>query len=203
MTIQAVEPLATWKLVTQLVAVPLLLAYCLARRRNDLLILAACIVATTLYGLLQSLISARLAPEYFTHARPPIQGLSDPTLLGLAWGFLGGWWGGMLMGLAAGLTATLGRRPALTPRRVLPGVGCVLLGVAFVTLVSGGAAYYNGSVLGARVPGLEGASEERQLRFLAVACGHTGAYASAAAGGVALCVWVAWRRRGAAQVREG
>lgn len=191
----AVEPLATWKVVAQLVAVPAVLAYCLARRRNDLRIVALCVVSTTLYGMIHYQLGVRLAPHYVSIAHPPIGGLSDPRLLGLAWGFLGGSWGGLLLGLAAGLTATVGKRPVLTPRELLPGVGCMLLGVAFVALVCGGAAYYNGRLLGARVAGMEGMPEEGQLRFLAVACGHFGTYASAVAGGVTLCVWVAWRRR--------
>ena len=81
------EPLEPWRIVTQLVAVPLLLGYCLVRRRAHLLLIAACIVATAVYGMVQDQFSVRLAPEYFTVGHPPIEGLHDPTLLGLAWGF--------------------------------------------------------------------------------------------------------------------
>ena len=48
------------------------------------------------YAMLQDQVSARLCPEYFTVLHPPIPGLTDPTLLGISWGFLGAWWGGVL-----------------------------------------------------------------------------------------------------------
>jgi hypothetical protein len=202
-TLVAAEPMATWKVVAQLVAMPVLLVYCMARKRNDLRIVVLCVVSLTLYGLIQDQFSVRLAPEYFTVAHQPIEGVSNPTLLGLLWGFMGSWWGGLLMGMAAGLTATLGKRPQLTARELAPGVGCVLLGVAFVTLACGGSAYYVGSVMGARLLAADALSARGQLLFLTVACAHVGTYASAAAGSVALCVWVAWCRRAKAVSAAG
>ena len=73
------EPLEPWRIVTQLVAVPLLLAYCLARRRTDLLLIAACVVAMAGYGMVQDQFSVRLSREYFTVGHPPIEGLDDPS----------------------------------------------------------------------------------------------------------------------------
>src|SRR4051812_28725445 len=62
------------------------------------------------YAILQDQVSARLCPEYFTVYHQPIPGVTDPTLLGICWGFLGGWWGGVVVGYVAGLLATLGPR---------------------------------------------------------------------------------------------
>jgi hypothetical protein len=196
-TLLAAASLPTWKVAAQLVAVPLLLLYCLIRKRNDLRIVALCVVSLSLYGVAQDLVMVRLAPEYFTVAHPPIEGVTSPTLTALVWGFIGAWPGGLLLGLAAGLTATMGKaRPQLTVRELAPGVGCLLLGVAFVTLVCAGAAYYVGSVMGARLLAAEALGERGQLLFLAVACGHVGTYAAAIAGGVVLCVWIGrWRAR--------
>jgi hypothetical protein len=194
-TLVAAEPLATWKVVAQLIAVPVLLVYCVARKRNDLRIVALCVVSLTLYGLVQDQLCARLAPDYFRIAYPTIEGASGPALLGLLWGFVGWWWVGLVTGLAAALTATLGRRPQLTARELAPAVGCLLLGVAFVALVCGSAAHYNGRVTGVRFDWAEGLTAERLLLLFTVACARFGAYAAAAAGGVVLCVWVAWRRR--------
>jgi hypothetical protein len=191
----AAEPLATWKVVAQLVAVPVLLVYCVVRKRNDLRIVALCVVSVTLYGMIQDQVCARMAPDYFLIAYPRVEGASGPTLLGLLWGFMGSWWVGLVLGLAAGLTATVGKRPQLTARELAPAVGCLLLGVAFVAVVCGGAAWYNGRVMGVRFDWAEGNAAERQLLLLPVACARFGAYAAALAGGVALCFWVAWRRR--------
>lgn len=199
-------PLEPWRIVTQLVAVPLLLAYCLAhRRRTDLHIIAVCIVAMTVYGVVQDQFSARLCPEYFTVGHPPIEGLTDPTLLGLAWGFLGAWWGGLLMGASLGLTATLGD-PAtrLSLREVLPGVGVVMGVIALGTLLAGASAWVNGGVVGLSLGGPLGQAvpEASHRAFFTVACAHFGTYVTAVAGSVALCLLAAWQRRARAGDKE-
>jgi hypothetical protein len=190
------EPLQTWRIVTPLVVVPLILAYCLVRRRPDLLITALCIVAMTLYGMVQDQVSVRLSCEYFTIGHPPIEGLHDPTLLGLAWGFLGSWWGGLLLGMALGLTATLGKKPGLTVGEVFPGVACLLLAMAIVTGITGGSAYYNGNIVHLRLGGSLGMAipGDRHLLFFTVACAHFGTYVTAIAGSLLLCGWAAWLR---------
>src|SRR4051812_47489847 len=100
------QPLEPWRIGVQLVAVPLLLCYCVARKRTDLRLIACCIVAMACYGMVQAQSGGRRSRESFPGGPPPIEGLHDATLLGLAWGFLGGWWGGMLMGMSVGLVAT-------------------------------------------------------------------------------------------------
>jgi hypothetical protein len=191
------EPLEPWRIVTQLVAVPLLLAYCLARRRTDLRIIALCIVAMAGYGMVQDQVSVRLSREYFTVGHPPIEGLEDPTLLGIAWGFLGGWWGGMLMGMVLGLAATLGKKPQLSVRELLPGVGWLLLVVAGGTLLAGGSAWYNCGITQVRLGGgwASAVPEGGHRAFLTVACAHLGTYLTAVAGTVVLCLYVAGLRR--------
>lgn len=191
------QPLEPWRVVAQLIAVPLLLAYCLARRRTDLRIIACCVVAMSAYGMAQDQISVRLCREYFTVGHPPIEGLHDPTLLGIAWGFLGGWWGGMLMGMSLGLTATLGKAPQLSVREVLPGVGWLLLAVAGGTLLAGGSAWYNAGVTDLRLGGgfARAVPEGGHRAFLAVACAHLGTYVTAAVGSAVLCLHAARLRR--------
>ena len=82
------------------------------------------------YAILQDQVSARLCPEYFTVLHRPIPGVTDPTLLGVCWGFLGGWWGGVLLGYTVGLAATLGDRPKLSPRELVWPLGLLVGGVA-------------------------------------------------------------------------
>lgn len=154
-------------------------------------------VAIVSYAMIQDQVSARMCPEYFTVLHPPIPGLTDPTLLGLAWGFLGGWWGGIVLGYAAGLCATLGPLPQLRPRELVRPLGVLVGGVAFVTGLCGVSVWHHADLFGlalesefARV-----VPAERHRECFTVACYHLVAYASATAGGVVLCFWVRRERR--------
>jgi hypothetical protein len=148
------------------------------------------------YAMLQDQISVRLCPEYFTVVHPPIPGLTDPTLLGISWGFLGAWWGGAVLGYVAGLLATLGPRPQLTPRELVRPLLLLVGALAFVTGITGASVWYYTEVLGvsldAGMTGLVPPARHRGL--LTVACYHLVAYATAAAGGVVVCAWV-WAER--------
>jgi hypothetical protein len=154
------------------------------------------ILAEVAYGMVQDQVSARLCPEYFTVAHPRIEGLTDPTLLGVAWGFLGAWWGGFLLGLALGLTATAGRSLRLSAGDLWRPLLLVLAGQAVVTLFCGFSGWHNARLTEMRLgePWATLIPPDRHLAFFAVACGHLGSYASAVLGGVLLCGWTAWRR---------
>jgi hypothetical protein len=163
------------------VAVTVLFGLAVVRPLPLLRIVAVCVATTIAYGVLQDQVSARLCPEYFTVAHPPIEGLTDPTLVGLAWGFLGSWWGGLMMGGAVGLTATLGSRPVLTARD-LPGPLLVaMVAVALGTLIAGGAGFHNGRLANIAVgePFASRIPPERHLVFFSVACAHFGTYTTA------------------------
>jgi hypothetical protein len=153
-------------------------------------------VAIVGYAMLQDQISARLCPEYFTVLHPPIPGLTDPTLLGISWGFLGGWWGGIVIGYVAGLVATLGPSPPLEPRELVRPLTVLVFGVAVVTGLTGFTVWHHANLLGVSLDaGLTGlVPVERHRAVLIVACYHLSAYASATIGGVVLCVWV-WAER--------
>lgn len=153
-------------------------------------------VAIVGYAVLQDQISARLCPEYFTVLHPPIPNLTDPTLLGICWGFLGGWWGGIVLGYAAGLVATLGSRPPLAPRDVVKPLGVLVCAVAVVTALTGVSVWRHAEMMGVLLPGLDGVvPPERQRAAFVVACYHLVAYASATLGGVVLCAWLRAERR--------
>jgi hypothetical protein len=155
------------------------------------------------YAMAQDQISARLCPEYFTVFHPPIPGLTDPTLLGVSWGFLGAWWGGIVLGLAAGFAATLGSRPKLAPRELVCPM-LVLVGVvATVTALTGFNVWHHGKALGVSLDANTAAvvPPERHLGLLTVACYHFAAYVSATLGGIVLCAWI-WRERGKRQRGE-
>ncbi len=158
------------------------------------------LVAMVGYAILQDQISARLCPEYFTVLHPPITGLTDPTLLGICWGFLGGWWGGIVLGYIAGLLATLGPRPPLAPRELVRPLAVLVVVIATVTALTGVSVWRHAEMMGVSLePGMASVvPPERHRGLLVVACYHLVAYASATISGVVLCAWV-WserRRRG-------
>jgi len=154
-------------------------------------------VAMVGYAVLQDQISARLCPEYFTVLHPPIPGLSDPTLLGISWGFLGGWWGGVLLGYVIGLLATLGPNPKLAPRELVWPLLLLVGALAFVTAATGVSVWHHSEMLGVTLDAgmTDLVPAERHRGLLTVACYHLVAYVTATAGGVVICVWVAAERR--------
>jgi hypothetical protein len=155
-------------------------------------------IAIVGYAMLQDQISARLCPEYFTVLHPPIPGMTDPTLLGISWGFIGGWWGGIVLGYVAGLVATLGTRPQLKPRELVRPLLVLVSVLATVTALTGFTVWHHANLLGVSLDaGMNGlVPAERHRAVLVVACYHFTAYATATIGGVVLCAWIWAERRG-------
>lgn len=201
------EPLPLYRVVVPVVAVGLFAAFCAVRNIPRQRIALLGILAMSGYGMLQDQISARLCPEYFTVFHNPLPGgVSDPTLVGIGWGFLGSWWGGLALGYAAGLTATLGKNPPLGPRELLKPVGVLLLGVAAATAACGVSVWMYADAFEIRLHPLFDAKlpPERHRGLFTVSCYHLVAYASAIVGSVLLCGWIAWQRRSLAdRVRQG
>jgi len=165
------------------------------------------IAAEVGYAMLQDQISVRMCPEYFTVAHPRIEGLTNPTLLGLAWGFLGAWWGGALIGAVAGFCSRLGYWPNLNPHELLRPVACLLLFQAAVTAAAGWLATFEVAVpgfmivqsLASHIP------EERHNACFIVSRMHQGTYLSAIAGGVILCGWILrqrWLRKSKVRIAD-
>jgi len=191
-----------WKVGLQVVVVAVVLLRWTLRDDPTGRILRLFILAQVAYGVLQDQINARLCPEYFTVVHSPkLDGITDPTLLGLLWGFLGSWWGGLLMGLGVVLSGTLGPAAPVQERHLYRPLVCVLLFQAFVTAACGFAAWQIHGILGLSMP--EGLAAlipaERRGALVAVAASHVGTYLSAITASVALCVWVAMTREPAAR----
>jgi len=146
--------------------------------------------------MMQDQVSARLCPEYFTVLHPPIPGLTDPTLLGICWGFIGGWWGGIVLGYAAGLVSTLGPRPPLSPRDFIKPLILLMCTVGTVTALCGFSVWRHANMLSVSLEGMDGLiPPERHRAALTVACYHFVAYASATLGGIVVCAWLRAERR--------
>ncbi len=190
------EPLEFWRIVVQVVGVSAFFVFAFVRKRDLLQIIALCIGAMIIYGMIQDQFSVRMSRKYFTIAHQPIPGLNDPTLLGITWGFLGSWWGGLFAGVAVALTATLGKNPPLKVRQLVLPVGMMLFGMVVGTLLCGFAGYYNGLICEITFRGDFGKAIpiDEQLRFFTVACAHIGTYTSSVVATIAVCVWAAWYR---------
>ncbi len=190
------EPLPWYRIAAPVVFVAMLAGICVWK---DLLRFRAMLMGIGLlsgYAMLQDQISARLCPEYFTVLHNPIPGLTEPTLLGIAWGFLGSWWGGALLGYGAGLAATLGRRPPATLRQLL---GPMLAVIAFVTVCTsfaGIAVSMNADLFSIRVDAisLDAIPVQRRVKAFIVATYHLVAYASSVIGSVVAIVCIANKR---------
>lgn len=188
-------PLDTHQIVLPVVACLVLTALAVRIPRYRFAMMG--FVAIVGYAILQDQVSARLCPEYFTVLHRPIPGVTDPTLLGVCWGFLGGWWGGVLLGYAAGLTATLGPRPPMHPRELVMPILLLVVAIATVTALTGFSVWRHSEMLGVMLdPGnAELVPVQRHRALLTVACYHFVAYASSVVGAVALCVWVRAERQ--------
>ncbi|HEY1187500.1 MAG TPA: hypothetical protein VGE74_07565 [Gemmata sp.] len=187
-------PLGTHQIVLPLLACLMLAVVAVRIPRYQFALMG--LVAIVGYAVLQDQVSARLCPEYFTVLHRPIVGVTDPTLLGICWGFLGGWWGGALLGYAAGLTATLGPRPKLHPRELVVPIALLICGVAAATALTGFSVWRHSEMLGVVLDTGTGelVPAKRHRALLTVACYHFVAYTSSVIGGVALCAWV-WSER--------
>lgn len=193
------EPLPTYRIVLPIIAVAGLTIFCVIRNVPRFRAMLLGIGVFSAYGILQDQVSARLCPEYFTDMHPPIPGLTDPTLMGIAWGFLAAWWGGALVGYIAGMVATSGpRHPPLPVRALVRPLLVTVLVVALVTTLAGVSAWRHVELFDVRFetwvshvvpPG-------RQRNAFVVASYHFVAYGASVISGVTLCVWVGFRRAG-------
>jgi hypothetical protein len=154
------------------------------------------VIAAVGFGMLQDQVSVRLCPEYFTLFHKPIRALTDPTLLGITWGFLGSWWAGVFLGYGAGLIATMGKLPALAPRELIRPLLFLLLAIAAIVAVAGLSVWRHAAMFGVSLePGLRTMlSPRHHQELLIVACYHFVGYAAAFGGGFVLWAWI-WRER--------
>lgn len=193
------EPVSLTRVFLQFAIVVGLAAFCAVRNVPRYRLMLIGIALLSGYGMLQDQVSARLCPEYFTKLHPPIPGLTegDPTLLGIAWGFLGAWGGGAILGYAVGIAAAVGPRPPLGVGDLVRPMLAPVAAVAASTALTGIVVWVHTGMFGVRVcPELNGiVSPERHRAALTVACYHFAAYATAIVGSVALCVWVSLERK--------
>jgi len=190
------EPLPWYRIAAPIVFVAMLAGICLWKNLPRFRAMLLGIAMLSLYGMVQDQVSVRLCPEYFTIYHNPIPGLTEPTLLGIAWGFLGAWWGGALLGYSAGICATAGKSPPWPVSRLIVPMLVVIAFVAAVAAICGFAVqtYLQGFAVTVNAESAEAIPLERRRNVVTVACYHVAAYASAILGSVVLCLWIARKR---------
>lgn len=160
-------------------------------------IVALCVIAAVIYGVVHDQITARICVEYFTIGHPPVFGTDDPTLLGLGWGVIATWWVGLILGVPLALCCRVGSSPKLTAAMLVRPLAALLAVMAIVALAAGVVGHTlatRGSVwllepLASSVPG------DRQVAFLTDLWAHSASYLAGLLGGIVLCVYVLIRRR--------
>lgn len=160
-------------------------------------IIAVCIAAAIVYGILHDQVTARVCVEYFTIGHPPVFRTDLPTLLALRWGVIATWWVGLMLGIPAAIASRVGSWPKLNAGDLMRPIFYLLIVMACGSLVAGIAGYFTaraGGVwllepLAARVPA------EKHAAFIADLWAHLAAYGVGIIGGIVVCVWVALQRR--------
>lgn len=161
-----------------------------------LAIVAQCVGAAVVYGIIHDQVTARVCVEYFTIGHPPVFGTDDPTLLGLGWGVIATWWVGLLLGVPLATAARAGSRPKRAVTSLLRPVA-ILMGVTVsCALVAGiiGWVLANHGLIALVEPVSLRVARDRHPAFLADLCTHSASYLVGTAGGIVLVVQV-WQSR--------
>lgn len=173
---------------------------------ESLKIIAGCILAASLYGIVHDQITARVCLEYFTVLHPPIfHHTQSPTLLGLGWGTYATWPVGVVLGILFAICARAGNRPKTTLSDLIPVLLRLLAFMAASALVVSTLGYFFGPMpvrdtyIVRMTPKVRaGIPAGKERRFVADLWATGGSYASGLSGGVFCCALV-YRKR----VRRG
>ena len=161
-----------------------------------LAIIAMCIGACVVYGVLHDQVTARIAIEHFTVLHPKVVESTDPTVLALVWGVIATWWVGLFGGLLLALAARAGGRPKRAAATLLRPVALALVLTASCAAIGGfvGRALTGNGHLALLEPVRSKVPAERHLDVLTVIVVHNVSYVVGALAFVGLAVLV-WRSR--------
>ncbi len=158
-------------------------------------ILALCLAAALIYGIVHDQFTARICVEYFTVFHPPVFHTRSPTLLGLGWGVVATWWVGAFFSIPLIFAARAGSHPAVRASQLVRPVVLLLVFMAGCAVLFGVAGYALARTGVLATDWLTfSSSPDIRYRFMADWWAHTASYASAIAGGTWLCV-MTYRRR--------
>jgi hypothetical protein len=159
---------------------------------ESLKIIAMCLLAGALYGVVHDQITARVCVEYFTVYHPDVFHTHSPTLLALGWGVLATWWVSFFLGVLLAIAARLGSSPKVAMADLIPKVLWLLVIMALCSLGAGISGYF------LQAFGMEyyavGIPKQIRHDFYADLWAHNASYLTGFVGGMVLCVTV-WRGR--------
>ncbi len=162
-------------------------------RMEVLKIIAMCLSAGSMYGILHNQVTVRVCLQYFTVFHPDVFHTRSPTTLAFGWGVLATWWASLLVGVVLAMAARFGQRPQVSAHELMSRVGLLLAIMALCAFVAGIGGYF------LQAFGMEyyATSVPKEIRhsFYADLWAHTASYVSGFVGGIVLCVSV-WRSRG-------
>ncbi|HKD35732.1 MAG TPA: hypothetical protein VKB78_03000 [Pirellulales bacterium] len=146
------------------------------------------ILAAVIYGILHDQVTARICIEYFTIGhpdlgRPEIFHSNNPTVIGIAWGFVATWWVGLMLGVPLAIAARAGRWPKRTARSLVRPIAMLMAVNAVCAFIAGFAGWIAAS-RGANAEVVSFLSPEKRVPFIAVWYAHQSSYAVGFIGGV-------------------
>ncbi len=105
--------------------------------KPTLLIVALCMGAAIVYGLIHDQITARVCLEYFTIGHPRMFRSDSPTIHALYWGIAATWWAGLISGLLIAMAARAGSWPNVTVRNMWLHVLLLLIAMGLAAWLAG------------------------------------------------------------------
>lgn len=165
------------------------------------LVIALCVLAACVYGVVHDQITARLCVEYFTVTHPPLFRTSSTTILALCWGITATIGIGALLGYVLALVSQAGEFPPFSLSRLLRAVSCLLVIMAGAAVIAALFGYWLSHAGFVAVPSRLAFAipATRHDRFIAVWFAHGASYIFGLFGAATLCFRV-WRARGRPQV---
>lgn len=126
---------------------------------------ALCIAAAVVYGVLHDLVTAHICVEYFSLGHPNPLDLHDPILLAFFWGVVATWWMGAILGVVFACFSRVGSLPPLGWFELVPKVCLVLLIAAILAVLTGFSVFLD-----------DMASTDFDRRYKAVSAAHNMSY---------------------------
>lgn len=160
-------------------------------------IIALCVGACVVYGVLHDQVTARIAIEHFTVLHPTIVDSTDPTVLALLWGVIATWWVGLFGGILLAVAARAGAWPKRSAASLMKPVALALVLTASCAAIGGfvGRALAGNGHLALLDPIKSKIPAERHLDVLTVIVVHNVSYVVGTIAFVVLAVTVWGARR--------
>ncbi len=160
-------------------------------------IIAMCVLAAVVYGILHDQVTVRVCVEYFTIGHPPVFKTSSPTLLALGWGIIATWWVGLPLGTLLAAFARMGALPRLTARDLFRPLTIMLCLLGTAALIAGVVGYIlaRNDVLHLMGELARAVPAEKHDAFIADLWAHNCSYLGGVVGAIALSVHARRRRR--------